>query len=242
MRLHQTAALATAMLGLWTVAAASPRPGGAPRYTNAEVVSINLQERTLAIRDAKGVEQTVELDDTVAGLPGVEAGDHVILTLRDEPGRPRVTSIAKSVAPRTPSRRLAAAAPPAPDDGEARQAAAREAFSEEVATLAEEAGRIDARWAEFVRSCDVTVTARYEDAREWFALWDGQASADLSSGSCRDQFNQIVALGQALKARMTTAEDTARRTLEPGTIREVRRRHSMDWDGWARPAPARREP
>lgn len=38
---------------------------------------------------------------------------------------------------------------------------------------------------------------------------------------------------------MAQAEDAARRSLPPGTIRAVRLRYAMDWDEWGRPAPER---
>jgi hypothetical protein len=63
--------------------------------------------------------------------------------------------------------------------------------------------------------------------------------ADLSNGTCRDLYNQIVGLGETVKRGMAGAEDAARRSLSPGEIRDVRLRYSMDWDGWALPAPER---
>ena len=40
---------------------------------------------------------------------------------------------------------------------------------------------------------------------------------------------------------MSVAEQTALRYLEPGEVRSVRRQHSMDWNGWDRPAPERQD-
>jgi DNA-binding beta-propeller fold protein YncE len=64
---------------------------------------------------------------------------------------------------------------------------------------------------------------------------------DLSSGNCRDMYNQIVSLGQAVSEAMADAEDTAGRVLSPGRIREIERRHSLEWGGWGRGAPELRD-
>ena len=66
--------------------------------------------------------------------------------------------------------------------------------------------------------------------------------ADLSSGFCRDLFNQIVSPGEGIKKGMAAAEDVARKTLDAGEMRDIRKLNSMDWDGWALSAPDRRDP
>src|ERR1700741_3185350 len=79
---------------------ASAQSISSPTYTTAKVVSIDLQNRMLVIRGSDGKAQTAKLDDTVAGFPvGMRAGDQVIVSLRNEPGMPRISSIVKSVQP-----------------------------------------------------------------------------------------------------------------------------------------------
>lgn len=232
----------SAVLGGWMLAAcgaaaaAAAQSGGTPTYTNARVVSINALDRTFVIRQADGAQQTVELDDSVGGMGDVTVGDEVILTLRGEPGRPRVSALTKSTA--TPARATPAPRPLAPTGSPAPEAAA-EAFARQVADLALEASRVDRLWSAFRTSCDASVGGRYEGAREWFGLWANDVRADLSNGYCRDLYNQIVGLGETVKRKMAGAEDSARRSLSPGEIRDVRLRYSMDWDGWDRPAPER---
>jgi hypothetical protein len=120
--------------------------------------------------------------------------------------------------------------------------AAREAFGLRVASLAGQADRVDRVWKEFRGACEFMAGNRHEGAREWFVLWEGSIRADLSGGFCRDLFNQIVDLGAPINEGMTAAEKVARRTLLPGDVREIRRQHGMDWDGWALAPPKRLEP
>jgi len=107
-----------------------------------------------------------------------------------------------------------------------------------VATLAQQAALVDALWDDFKTTCGVTLRSSYADGRDWFSLWDDTAQFDVSSGACRDLFNQVVERGEAVKGGMARAEEAARAAnLVPGDLRATRRRHSMEWSGWGGPAP-----
>jgi len=242
----------------------------APDYTNVHLVSINVTNRTLVIRNAQGTQETLQLDDNVAGFGNVQPGDRVILGIRNEPGHDRVTSIMKSTpsAPAAPAKPAAPATrtvvrttpaksttttttvttttpgtPTAPAAVNAAQIqAAQAAFADQVAALAQQARSVDRLWSDFSTTCKATVTTHYDGARDWFGIWDDQVKADLSSGFCRDLFNQMVTAGEVIKKSMAGAEEVAGKTLEPGQVREVRRVNMMDWDGWTRPAPDRLVP
>jgi hypothetical protein len=230
-----------------TLAAAEGIPKGTSddgplTYTNAEVVAVDVNGRTLLIRNAKGAEERVELDDNLAGFRDIRAGDRVILTLRTGPGRARVTSIVKSRA--VPAPVIAdrpSPSPPVSPAANSQALASREAFGAQVASLAGQADRVDRVWNEFRSACNFKAGNSHEGARGWFVLWEGSIRADLSGGSCRDLFNQIIDLGEPIKAGMTAAEDAARGTLSPGDIREIRRRYTLDWDGWAQTPPKQLE-
>jgi hypothetical protein len=235
----RTLAILTILLATGAAAYAFP----AADHVTAEVVSVDALNRTLVVRIAGGPPQTVELDDAVAAVGDLKAGDRALLTLRKEPGRARVTSLIRAT-----DRKVAAKNDPGPSTTAALPgvpasdaAVAGRVFAERTAALAEEANRVDATWRAFREGCDVKLATPYEGGREWFSLWDNQAKADLSIGTCRDLFDQVVSAGSDLNKSMATAEDTARRSLLPGTIRDIRRRYSMDWDGWGRPAPAKLE-
>ena len=78
------------MAAALTARAAGPGPAD---HVTADVVSVDAVTRTLVVSIAGGPPQTVELDDAVAGIGDLKAGDRAILTLRKEPGRARVTSL-----------------------------------------------------------------------------------------------------------------------------------------------------
>jgi hypothetical protein len=222
--------------------------------TNAEVVSVDPSQRLMVIRNTAGKDQTVELDDQLAGFGGISAGDKVVLSLRKGPGRDRVMSISKGgatapaattvVPPATGSTTVAPPAAAAETTTTAVVTAAQaslNAYSDRVATLAQQATEVDRLWGEFRSICNVTVDAHY-DSREWVSLWDKQARVDLSSGSCRNLYNQILTAGETVSAGMAAAQESAKKAgLVEGDLREVRQRYSMGWDGWGRTPPERLE-
>jgi hypothetical protein len=115
------------------------------------------------------------------------------------------------------------------------------AYSDRVAALAQQAGEVDRLWGEFRSICNVTVDAHY-DSREWVSLWDKQARIDLSSGSCRSLYNQILTAGETVNSGMAAAQESAKKAgLVMGDLREVRQRYAMGWEGWGRTPPERQE-
>ena len=238
-RRAQCLALVTLMAGgaAYVHAAAEPAAGPAT-YTNVQIVSVDAISRTLVIRNANGVEEKLGLDDNVAGFGDVKAGDRVILSLRSGPGMARVSSIVKSSAPppRVPANRSPSPVVPRVDNAEV---LASEAFTAQVVRLGGQADRVDRVWNTFRSTCSFKPGTPHDGAREWFVVWEGAISADMSSGVCRDLFNQVIDQGEPVKSEMTAAEDVARRILSPGDIRDIRRQYRMDWDGWslARPKP-----
>jgi hypothetical protein len=245
-RIQRLAILACGV-ALGFVAPTARAQGVAPKYTNAEVVKVRTQERLLVIKNNDGVEQTLELDDHVAGISELRPGDHVILTVREEPGRARVESFTKAepaaARPKASTAGARSTAPGAVVDENGGEIRAGDALDVRVATLSQQAVRVDGLWSSFRTSCNVLLRsgAAYEGSRPWLSLWDGQAQVDLSSGNCRDLYNQIVSLGQAVNEGMADAEDAAKRMLSPGRIREIERRYSLEWGGWGRGAPELRD-
>jgi hypothetical protein len=225
--------LAVALLGSGLARAAEK----APLYTNAQLVSFDARTRIVVVRTNDGDSVRMRLDDHVAGPPGLRAGDRVILGVREQADMPHVSRIIKStVSPaRAPEAQGVRADEPEEDP-------AVDLLDIQVAQIAAQASSVDSVWNSFLLNCDATLRSRYD--RGWFGLWENQVQADLSSGFCRDLYDQVILGGESVKTAMTHAEQTARRSgVWPGEIRDVKRRYAMSWEGWGLPAPAlRREP
>jgi hypothetical protein len=231
--------LVLAAAGLFGRPASVRADDSSPTYMNAEVLRFDPLRRLITVRKPLGSEETMELDERLAGFGDVAPGDDAILTVRRQPGRAWVSAIMKAT-PKAPDDAAASddlhALPPA---GLAGNATPRQSFAVQVELLSQRASRVDGLWNSFRSSCGARVRGNYEGAREWFGFWDDAVRSDLSSGFCRDLYNRIVDLGEGVKAAMVTAEDVARATLPAGSIREIRRHYAMDWDGWDRVPPAR---
>jgi hypothetical protein len=241
MTYRATVVLAGSLL-LITSGAGSQESAARPLYTNAEVVSVDPATRIVVIKNSAGATETLELDDSQAGMVGVKVGDRVMLTVRGEPGRRRISAITKATASQSPADVRSDTSITPPGNADPARSEIKERFADQVSSLSERARSIDQVWSSFVTSCDAKPSSSYEGGRDWFGLWDGRVKADLSNGFCRDLFNQIVASGEGIKKGMAAAEDVARKTLDAGEIRDIRTLKSMDWDGWALPAPDQLEP
>src|SRR5262249_16858705 len=136
-----------ALLVLAVLALVVGPPGGYAQgpqsltMTKAVVVSVDPSQRLMVIKNAEGRQQTVELDDQLAGFAGIRAGDEVVISLRKGPGRDRVMAISKGGTVRSATRTTA---PPVKE--ETRAASARRPDERVIApsTEAAEVRRNDA--------------------------------------------------------------------------------------------------
>jgi hypothetical protein len=230
-------------LGVGPAAASGQEAAATPKYQNVEVVSVDPATRLVVIKNSKGAQETLEFDDGLAGPAGVKPGDRVMMTVRGEPGRKRVSAMTKmtgkSGAITTTVTSSTSTDAAYSDLG---RVEIRGQFASQVASLSQQARAIDGVWSSFVTACNAKQASKVDGGRDWFGLWDGRVKADLSGGFCRDLFNQIVTSGEGIKKAMASAEDVARKTMDAGEVRDIRRLNSMDWDGWEIPAPDKLEP
>jgi len=241
-RIYQTLCFTGALLAAATAAQAQAET---PTYANARVISVDPARRIVVLAISPGVRETLILDDLLAGTGSVKAGDQVMVTIRGGPGRRRLSAISvlTSSAPSVPSAPAATPLPsPRLNRTDAERAEVRARYSAQVAALSLQAQPIDGTWSSFVTACAVKPVSNEGGGRDWFGLWDGRVLADYSGGQCRDMFNQLVSAGEGIKKAMAAAESGIEESLTPGEVREIRRGHSMNWDGWLLAAPARREP
>jgi hypothetical protein len=132
-------------------------------HVTADVVSVNAVNRTLVVSITGGPPQTVELDEAVAGLADLKAGDRAILTLRKEPGRARVTSLIRATGPKVDGGSAIANGNPIPLPGPAMDADAPAWCLPSGRRPAEDANRVDRTWRPFVTLWG-QVAASYEGA------------------------------------------------------------------------------
>ena len=112
----------------------------------------------------------------------------------------------------------------------AREQATRR-YDQIVELAARRAAEIDRFWNRLKADCAVRVAPGYD--REWFGLWDGRTALTSPNAFCASASRDLQQIAAEVRAAMLTAQEEARRaSVLPGQMREIRRRHRMDWTGW----------
>jgi hypothetical protein len=106
-------------------------------------------------------------------------------------------------------------------------------FEAAVSRFAAEARAIDSVYARYRAACPPS-GASEDGSRPWFELWNGTAVTE-SGSACAPMLDEIARLGTPIRAGMLAAHEAARSAwVLPGTMRDIERRHSMEWSGWDR--------
>ena len=96
--------------------------------------------------------------------------------------------------------------------------------------------QLDTSWDKGARIC-VAGTSRTSSSRAWFALWETNG-VSLSTTTGYDCASWLASMrGDALQIHdaVAKASEGARRVgVYPGTMRDLRRKYRLDWDGWDR--------
>lgn len=107
-------------------------------------------------------------------------------------------------------------------------------FEQQVEGLASSAATLDTQWRRFRDDCHGR-PIRGASGHEWFGIWlEPRADQDLSP-QCAAIRDYLVTQGKVVSDVMARASEAARQSgVFPGSIRAVRQRYGMDWDGWER--------
>jgi S1-C subfamily serine protease len=121
-----------------------------------------------------------------------------------------------------------------PSESETARAKGADDYEEVVEWAAKSGDQIDANWQRNSRLC-VAGTASNTGDRAWFALYvrDGVKLAVSNAYDCFGWIDNMKANANQIKEQMDKAAEAARRDgVYPGTLREIRQKHRMEWSGW----------
>jgi S1-C subfamily serine protease len=204
--------LAGAVLLLQTDAAINPGNSGGPLLDrDGQVIGVT----------------TLKMGSGAEGLGFAVAADHVRALLD---GRP-VTS----AAPAASRRPLAASVPAMTNDTSAdgQRMRGQEAYADNLGRLAQHAAQVDAQWTRFVATCQPAI-ARDGD-RDWFSLAERPTTFNGRDRNCPNWLSDMQRMSREFAAVMRQTGEAARRAgVYPGTLRDVRRKHRLDWTGFER--------
>src|SRR5262245_11580768 len=121
----------------------------------------------------------------------------------------------------------------ATDADQSRQRAVK-AYELAIATVAQRADQLDARWRNFVRACyDGPIGGSFD--RPWFALFDARAMQGRVSPGCTEGFEDIRRVANDIRGVVGALDEAARQAdVFPGTRRDVLRRFRLDNPSWVR--------
>jgi S1-C subfamily serine protease len=118
-------------------------------------------------------------------------------------------------------------------DGERMRAQGEQQFARVVEAAARAADQLDAYWERSARTC-VASSANAGD-RRWFAVYETQGiRLNAQVYGCDAWLANLTANATRIRDEMTQGTESARRSgVYPGVMRDLRRRHRMEWAGWA---------
>ncbi len=193
-----------------TDAAVNPGNSGGPLLDrHGTVVGIT----TMGYADRQGLNFAVAADHARALLDGRPAA----VTSRDE---------VPHVVPRLPSDSDTS-------DTDKTRAAGSARYDQAVRRLAEQADAIDDYWQRYRTSCRQRGTGGH--SREWFALLESVVVEGSLVPGCAEWLTDLRQRASTLERAQLEADEAARRSdVYPGTRRDIRRRHRLDFVGWDR--------
>jgi S1-C subfamily serine protease len=178
---------------------------------------------------------TLKIGGRAEGLGFAVAADHV-RALVD--GRPS-TAVAAAAGLPDPRASAATASQSMPAFGATRSSvemqreAGEEAYGRSIAAADQRARQIDGYWLRFRQAC--APRPRTSGDREWFGVSEGAVEPTTIDQNCPYWLNDLRTMTRDFEAAVREAGDMARRAgVYPGTLRDLRRRHRLDWSGFER--------
>jgi hypothetical protein len=110
-----------------------------------------------------------------------------------------------------------------------------QAYRATLESAARSAEQLDSYWDRYATGC-VTTASRTGD-RAWFAALEpnGVRMAERSAYDCRTWLETVRSNANTVRAEVAKATEAARQNgVYPGVMRDLRRRHKLDWPGWDR--------
>jgi S1-C subfamily serine protease len=193
-----------------TDAAINPGNSGGPLVDRAGVViGINSLKIGRAA-EALGFAVAIDHASSLLGAPATP-------TATTAPGAPGLDSLLRD----GPS-----------SDGERMRAQGEQQFARVIEAAARSADQLDTYWDGSARTCVASSTNAGD--RRWFAVYETQGiRLNAQVYGCQGWLENLTTNAARVRDQMTRAAESARRSgVYPGVIRDLLRRHRMEWSGW----------
>jgi len=135
----------------------------------------------------------------------------------------------------TPLTALTKAMGGGPSEGDQLRAQGEQAYGRVLEWAGRNGEQLDQYWDKYASSC-VASSSRSGD-RAWFAVFEpnGVRINPRSTYNCQSWLDTLQSNATPIKAEVDKAAEAARQSgVYPGVLRDLRRRHRMNWTGWDR--------
>jgi hypothetical protein len=122
-----------------------------------------------------------------------------------------------------------------PSDSDRARGKGQQSYAQVIEWADRNSAQLDAYWDKYATSC-VSSSSKSGD-RPWFAVFEtnGVRINPMSSLNCQSWLETLQNSAAPIRTEIERAGEAARQSgVYPGVLRELRRRHRMNWPGWDR--------
>jgi S1-C subfamily serine protease len=122
-----------------------------------------------------------------------------------------------------------------PSDSDQARGKGEQSYAQVLEWADRNSAQLDAYWDKYAGSC-VSSSSKSGD-RPWFAVFEtnGVRINPMSSLNCQSWLETLQSSAAPIRAEIDKAGEAARQSgVYPGVLRDLRRRHRMNWSGWER--------
>ena len=193
-----------------TDAAINPGNSGGPLISRSGLV-IGINSLRVAQQTAEGVAFAVAIDHATQLLNGQRASD----------AQTPLNSLTQMLGGRS--------------DTDDRRTRGEQDYVRVLEWAGRNAAELDTYWERYAGTC--VTTTRSSGDRTWFAVFEtgGVTLGNSATVNCESWLDAVRANAGRIRDEMNKAGEAARqRGVFPGTVRDLRRRHRLQWSGWDR--------